>query len=399
MRVFRSAWQSICQNRLRSFLAGFGIAWGIFLLVVFLGIGNGFKEGVMKLFDGFAQKSLFVYGGQVQFQSSIVEEVRNRYGLITACSPEMIASSVTVKADNETCVATVKGVGTDYFRIRIIEPKEGRQFSLLEEKLMCNVALIGEGVAQTLFKDKSGVGGMIVIGDALFNVIGVLPSDDLFSMQERNAIYVPAETFCNCFQAGGMIPSFCLSLASRANAIAIEKDLRGFLASRYGFDEKEDRFVYITNIESQTKSFSGLFHGLEVMIWLVGICLLLSGIVGVGNVMLIIVKERTSEIGIRKAVGATASSVITMILAESVLLTTISGIAGTIAGGAILILADKVLLSRLDMALMGNLSFDGATILTALCILCFCGVAAGLFPALKASRIAPIDAIRYENRE
>ena len=401
MRIFKSAWQSIWHNRLRSFLAGFGIAWGLFLLVIFLGIGSGFKEGVMKMFEGFSQKSLFVYVGRKDnlFNRDVIEDILNRYNVITACSPEISIPSISVAAKGETAVATVSGVGVGYFRIRIQTAREGRMFSLLDERRARNVALIGEGISQTLFGSKSGIGEKITLGGCIFNVVGVLSSDNLFSMQERNTIFIPITSYNACFNTAGSIPSFCLSLSSEADATAIEKDLKGYLAYHCSFDTDDDQAVYIANIEAQAASFNDLFRGLEILIWIVGICLLLSGIVGVCNVMLIIVKERTNEIGIRKAVGATSLSVITMVLAESVTITALSGIAGSALGAIVLLVADKWILPLLNLDMMGNLSINGGAVLVALVILCIAGVAAGLFPAIRASQIAPVDAIRYENRE
>ena len=411
MKVFRSAIQSISQKRLRSSLAGFGIAWGIFLLVIFLGIGDGFKEGVMKMFNSFAQKSLFVYGGQtfvagselpeksqVLFDKSVVDDLRRRYGRIVSCSPEMSAPSVNISYGGETTVSSVKGVSADYFKIKILDVKTGRGISRLDDERGRNVAVIGEGIQKSLFGKQDGIGKMIDIGGSLFKVIGTLSSDDIFSVQERNSVYVPSEAFIGNFNSEGKISSFCLSLSSDSDTGEIEKDLQGYLAYRYGFDSNDDSALYIANIETQTVAFESLFHGLEVLIWIVGVCLLLSGIVGVCNVMLIIVKERTSEIGIRKAVGATSGSIISMIMAESVTITFIAGAVGVVSGAMVVLLADKVILPLLNTEIMDSIQVNFPAVIAAFIILCLSGIAAGLFPALKASQITPVDAIRYENR-
>ena len=166
----------------------------------------------------------------------------------------------------------------------------------------------------------------------------------------------------------------------------------------YGFDPHDDNAVYVANIETQTNTFEKLFSGLEILIWLVGICLLLSGIVGVTNVMLIIVKERTNEIGIRKAVGATSASIISMMMTESVLITAVAGTTGALLGIGVVTLADKLLLPLFNTDVISHLEIDSMTIVASMIVLCICGVIAGLFPALKASQIEPVDAIRYENR-
>lgn len=410
-RDLRSAFQSICQNRLRSVLAGFGIAWGIFLLVFFLGIGNGFKSGVMDLFNGYAQKSLFVYGGhtsvttktlgedtQILFREEMIRDLKSRYGSVVACSPEMTMPSVPVQSEGEVTAASIKGVASDYFRIKILDVKDGRPLNRIDDKASRNVAVIGEGVEHALFGKSSCLGKKIAVGDALFEVVGILSSEDLFSIQDRNSVYLPSSSYNACFNSEGRMTSFCLSLSKDVETSVIEKDLKGYLAWRYGFDPNDENAVYVANIETQTAAFESLFHGLEILIWIVGLCLLLSGIVGVANVMLIIVKERTNEIGIRKAVGATSRSIISMMMTESILITASAGLIGVVLGVGVVLLADRYLLPLLNTEIMSGLEIDGMAVVASMIVLCLCGVLAGLFPALKASQIEPVDAIRYENR-
>ena len=217
-------------------------------------------------------------------------------------------------------------------------------------------------------------------------------------MQERNSVYVPSSSFMDNFNSDGKISSFCMSLSADTDTEEIEKDLKGYLAWRYGFSPYDERAIYVANIENQTEAFESLFHILEVLIWIVGICLLLSGIVGVCNVMLIIVKERTNEIGIRKAVGATSGSIISMVMAESVTITFIAGLIGLILGSLAVSLADRVVIPLLDNEIVDDLRINLPAVVAAFVILCLSGVFAGLLPALKASQITPVDAIRYENR-
>ncbi|MBQ4388487.1 MAG: ABC transporter permease [Bacteroidales bacterium] len=410
-RNLHSAFQSIRQNKIRSVLAGFGIAWGIFLLVFFLGIGNGFKSGVMDLFHGYAQKSLFVYGGRtsiatgamgentpILFRKELIERLKARYGVVIACSAEMTRPSVPVVSDGEATTASVKGVSSDYFQIKILDTKAGRALNHMDEMTGRDVAVIGEEVEHALFGSASGLGKKVTIGNELFEIVGILSSEDLLSMQDRRSIYIPTPSYNASFNSEGGINSFCLSLSSDARTTEIEKDLRGYLAWLYGFDPHDDNAVYVANIETQTSSFENLFNGLGILIWIVGICLLLSGIVGVTNVMLIIVKERTNEIGIRKAVGATSASIISMMMTESILITAVAGATGALLGIGLVTLADKLLLPLFNTDIIGHLEIDSMTIVAAMIVLCLCGVIAGLFPALKASQIEPVEAIRYENR-
>ncbi len=411
MKAFRSAIQSVKQNILRSVLAGFGIGWGIFLLVIFLGIGNGFKEGVMKMFNAFANKSLFVYGGRtsvanenlnestpVFFGNGVIDDVRRRYSEVSSCSPEMLSSPIIISYEGESIQALIKGVNSEYFNIRLLEVRCGRGINTLDCQKARNVAVIGENVQQTLFGRHSGLGHIIDIGGSSFKVIGVIASGNLFSMQERNSVYIPASSFVHNLNAEGHFTSFCLSMTSNTDTKTIEKDMKGYLAYHYGFDAHDEQAIYIANIEKQTSTFESLFHSLEILIWIIGICLLLSGIVSVCNVMLIIVKERTNEIGIRKAVGAPSGSIINMMVAESVTITILAGVAGMVSGALVALLADNLILPLLDTTVLDGVKINIPVVASALVILCFSGVAAGLFPAIKAAQIQPIDAIRYENR-
>ena len=411
MKAFRNAIQSVKQNILRSVLAGFGIGWGIFLLVIFLGIGNGFKEGVMKMFNAFAHKSLFVYGGRTSvanenlnestpifFDNRVIDDVRRRYSAVSSCSQEMMSSPIIISYEGESIQALIKGVNSDYFNIKILEVRCGRAINTLDGQKARNVAVIGENVQQTLFGRHSGLGHIIDIGGSSFKVIGVIASDNLFSMQERNSVYIPASSFIYSLNAEGNFSSFCLSMTSDANSKTMETDLKGYLAYHYGFDAHDEQAIYIADIEKQTSTFENLFHSLEILIWIIGICLLLSGIVSVCNVMLIIVKERTNEIGIRKAIGAPSSSIINMVVAESVTITILAGVAGMVSGALVALLADNLILPLLNTTVMDGVKINIPVVASALVILCISGVAAGLFPAIKAAQIQPIDAIRYENR-
>ena len=358
----------------------------------------------MKVFNGYAQKSLFVYGGQtsvatqklnehtqILFQDSVIQDMKDRYGATRACSPEMSLPTMPVSSEGETTAVSVKGVSADYFRIKILDIKDGRCLNPLDDRLSRYKAVIGEGVEQALFGKTSGLGKKIVIGDALFEVVGILSSDDLFSLQERNSVYLPFSAFQEQFHSTGNISSFCLSLSQDAETAEIERDVKGYLARQYGFDPHDDSALYVANIETQTSAFESLFRGLEVLIWIVGICLLLSGIVGVCNVMLIIVKERTNEIGIRKAVGATQASIISMMMTESVLITACAGVVGVVIGIGAVLLADGFLLPLLNTEIIDSLEIDGMAVVSSLLVLCLSGILAGLFPALKASQIEPVE--------
>lgn len=403
---------SILQNKVRTILAGFGVAWGIFILVILLGVGQGFQSGVMGLFDVFAQKSVYVYGGitslkygniregaEVSFDQKYLNFLSQHFSEIEAISPEMVFPNVLVSHATKSSVYTVTGVTKDYFRIKLLQPKDaGRLFNELDAERKRNVAVIGEGVERALFDKKSAVGELINVGDVFYQVIGILKGDNLFALQEMYSIYIPFESCVANSNSEGRFNSFAVILNSKTNAKTFETDLKNYIAYKSKFDIEDAQALYIANIETQTSNFESLFKGLQLLIWSIGICFLLSGIVGICNIMLIIVKERTPEIGIRVAVGALPTAIINLVMLESVTITMIAGIIGFGLGSGVLYLIDIVIESMTDAPIMDKTSINAPVIVFAFIVLVISGIIAGLFPAIKAAQVSPVDAIRYENR-
>jgi putative ABC transport system permease protein len=226
----------------------------------------------------------------------------------------------------------------------------------------------------------------------------VLKNDNIFSASETNSIYVPFSSYTKTINSNPYFNAFCLCLEQSADSKKFEDEMRNYIAHHSRFSVIDKQALYIANFETQTSAFESLFKGLRVFIWAVGICFLISGIVGISNIMFVIVKERTNEIGIRLAVGALPGSIVSLILLESVFITTVAGLIGLISGKGILMLIDWILSMTKNDTFLKQTTFDVTTSLVALLILVIAGVIAGAFPAIKASTIEPVEAIRYENR-
>lgn len=404
-------WHSIRQNKIRTILAGFGVAWGILILVILLGVGQGFQNGVMKLFNAFAQKSIYVYGGatseqyknikegaKILFDETFIHTLQSRYDAIEAISPEITYPGLLVKNKDKTAHFRVSGIYEDYFKIKILKVQDkGRLFTPVDNINKRRVAVIGESVANSLFPKEDAIFNYIEISGELFQVIGILKNEDIFSAAEINSIYIPFSTFTETVTSESTFSSFSLLLNEKTNTIKFEEELKHFIAYKYQFSSSDSQALYIANFETQTSSFESLFRGLKVLIWIVGICFLLSGIVGICNVMLIVVKERTNEIGIRMAVGALPNSIVNLIITESILITTFAGFVGFLLGGGLLFIIDMLINSE-EGGVLEKTELNIPVILLAICVLIIAGFIAGLFPAVKASQVAPVDAIRYENR-
>lgn len=413
LEIIHEVLASICQKKIRSFIAGFGVTWGIFILILLLGVGQGFQNGVMNMFNIFTQKSMYIFGGQtsikhktsqvgqqILFDEQYINSLKQQFPTIKAISAEAVQQNVNARNRNKTTRTTLKGVETDYFRIKILKAKNnGRLFNQLDINRKRNVTIIGEGIEQTLFKSQNSVGKFLYINNSYYRIIGVLKNDNLLSIPERNSIYIPLTTFHQDFTKNKKIQQFCLTVESKVNTLQFEKKLKNYISHSKCFNNNDKQALYISNIESQTTAFENLFNGLNIMIWGVGASILLSGIIGICNIMLVVVKERTNEIGIRKALGAKPSAIIAIIITESIIITLIAGLIGIILGTSSLFIIDYLIQNCTNNFILSKTSINLPIIIIALVVLIISGIIAGLVPSLKAARVMPVEAIRYDTRE
>lgn len=413
MELFFEIFASLRQHKTRTILTGFGVAWGIFILIVLVGAGRGLQNGVMKNFKAFAQNSLMVYGGQVskatpyglqagspvEFDESLLPILKLRFPQITHISPEAgMGGSVTVKYKNITTIFDIRGVQDDYMKIKILETDTGRLLNPLDSKNRRRVALIGGQAKNTLFGSKEALGEYIDIGGVYFQVVGVLKQSSQLSGMDQNAIIIPYTTMRACYNKGEKFTAIAIMFRNNFNTQQIDQSIREFLGRQLKFDKWDQQAVYIWNINTMVTSVNKLFSGINVFLWILGLCLLLTGMIGISNIMFIVVKERTSEIGIRKAVGATPLHILKLILSEALVVTTIFGLVGMLLGFAgirVFNLVVKSISQNGDNILSGaNISFS--IVLFALVLLIITGILAGIFPARKAATIMPVKTLNAE---
>ena len=413
METLREIIHSIKQNKVRTFMSGFGIMWGIFILVLLLGIGKGVEYGVQDLLKSFASKSIFVWGGETSmkyknmqegrrifFDKYLLEDIKRRFPEIEGLSPRTSVSKNAIFG-KRNYYTTVTGLTHEYWSFSNFKMIEGsRPFNLMDDKKARNVAIIGKKVATKLFLNDNPLDKLIDVGGVYYRVIGVMKNDDMVSQRVESDIFVPFPSFtCNIEDAPNM-STFALYLRDDAQISVpdFKVKITSYLARNLRFDESDPNAVYVRAFEEEISSVNSIFTGISVFIWIVGLCFLISGMVSVTNILFIVVKERTNEFGLRMAIGATPYHITIQVLLEALIITLASGLLGMFLGVGVLKLVNMVLAASGGMGLLKTTEIDMGIALLAVFIMVLSGIFAGTFPARKAAKIEPVAAMRYENR-
>ena len=409
-------WQEIFgtirKNKLRTFLTVLGIGWGIFMIIVLLGMGNSFQDGVSKEFGGWAtnsgfiwsQKSTISYGGfkpgrYTRFTNEDTELLWSRVKELEYLAPRNRLGGWrggnNVFRGEKTGAFTVSGDMPDFNNIQIQTIEEGRFINKKDIEEERKVAVIGMNVRNVLFEeDEDPIGEYISINKVNFRVVGIIkPIKADTEGEDQNSVHVPFTTFQSAFNFGDRVGWYAYSVKDEYEAEVIEEKILTILKKEHSIHPLDEDAIGHFNLQKEYDEINGLFAGLRYFTWFVGIATLFAGILGVSNIMLIIVKERTKEIGIRKSLGATPYSIISLIIQESIFLTFSGGYVFFLIGLGILELAGLALPSD---GVFAAPSVSPVVALSALAILVFGGVIAGILPASKAAAISPIEAIRNE---
>ncbi|MDR0605388.1 MAG: ABC transporter permease [Bacteroidales bacterium] len=400
---------SILQNRLRSFLAGFGIAWGIFLLMILLGIGQGFRSGINSIFDVFAQKTLFLISGQtsqivegggegqtILFDQSFMKMLSSRFNNhVVAISPVLNLENAVITHKEKAGTFLVRGISNEYFFIKKVKAEDGRLLNPLDDLNNLKHIVVGKQVVKHFFPEGNSIGQYLNINDIFFRVIGILESGSMMSQEDESIILCPYTTYINYFNRHSF-NRINLLLKESTDMTQLEKKVRQYVAKQYNFSENDQSALYIINQENQVKVFNNLFSTIDIFLWIIGVCLLLSGIVGICNIMLVMVRERTKEIGIRKAIGAKKKEILFSFLCESMVITIIAGMIGLGIGYCFILIINYVLSAFINAAMISHLSINVWIVISSLILLILSGILAGLYPAQRAAKITPVEAMQYE---
>ena len=413
METLREIIHSIQQNKVRTFMSGFGIMWGIFILVLLLGVGKGVEYGVQDLLKSFASKSIYVWSGetsmkyknmqegrQIFFDKYLLEDIRRKFPEIKGLSPRATISKNAIYG-KKNYYTTVTGIAHEYWSFPNFKMTEGsRPFNVMDDKKARNVAIIGKKVATKLFLNDDPLDKLIDVGGVYYRVIGVMKNDDMVSQQAESEIFVPYPSFTRNIQDTPDISvfGFYLSDDAKISVIDFKTKIFNYLARSLRFDANDPNAVYIQTLEEQISDINSIFTGISVFIWIVGACFLISGMVSVTNILFIVVKERTNEFGLRMAIGATPYHITIQVLLEALIITLASGLLGMFLGVGVLKLVNMVLAASGGMGLLKTTEIDMGIALLAVFIMVLSGIFAGTFPARKAAKIEPVAAMRYENR-
>ena len=409
---WQEIWITITHNKSRSVLTAFGVFWGMLMLVLMVGAGNALSEGMASQIEGFATNSAFFQanrttiaykgfgkGRRWDMVNSDIPIIKERVKELQHLSPVLFVwgSDNNVVRGERSGSYLVKGCYPEYDLIeksKLIYGRYVNEIDIIEKRKVC---VIGERIYEVLFqKGEDPTGRQIRVNGIYFQVIGVARSTSGVSIggQTAETVILPFSTMQQAFNQGNIIHFMAATAKPGVAVKVIQNQIEDILKQQHQISPNDNDALFSMNIEEQFKMFNNLGIGIAALIWIVGLGTLLAGAIGVSNIMLVTVRERTKEIGIRRALGATPRNIIGQILSESIVLTMLAGVMGIIVGVGIL-RAVGIALSQSDQFFKDpQISFTMAV--ASLIILVIIGTMAGYAPAQRAMMIKPVEAIGEE---
>ncbi|WP_339662760.1 ABC transporter permease [Croceibacter atlanticus] len=408
---WQEIFQTIAKNKLRTFLTGVSVASGIFILVILLGFGQGMENGISKEFQNDASNRISVWSGVTTVEHKGLNP--GRFIQMKNKDFEFITKKYSDKIENKSSLyriwnglATygkesgsyrVEGVHPDYQFLENETLTAGRYLNQNDIDHNEKVVVLGHKVKRDLFKEENAIGKQLQVSGVNFKVVGVYT--DPGGEREEARIFLPITTSQKVFNGGNIIRNMAFTLQPKENfeealieSEQFSAEIQDYLKQVHTIAPNDMSAINVNNTLEQTKRFYDLIWMIRTFFWGVGICTIIAGVVGVSNIMLIIVKERTREIGVRKALGAQPWSIIGMILHESIFVTAIAGFTGLVFSMALL----EIIGPNIEMDYILNPSVNFNVAITTVFILIIAGAIAGFFPAWRAASIKPIEALRDE---
>ncbi|HEU5136763.1 MAG TPA: ABC transporter permease [Steroidobacteraceae bacterium] len=399
------------QNKLRTVLTAFGVFWGIFMLVLLLGAGRGMQNGIYEDFGSDVLDFVIIWTGEtsvayrgmapgrrIQFRLADIQAVRDQIPGIKVISAERFVDNGTINYQRKNSSSQILGIPDEYFRVKEDVPFNlGRKPNPLDQDEFRKVVVLGSAVADRLFaKGEEPVGQYVRVRDVVMKVVGVF-HDKGDRGQNSERVLMPLTTMQKMYGGGETTSNIWLRPEQGVDGFELEKKVLELLKRRHDVSPEDKRGINSFNMAEPATRVNGLFIGINVFIWFVGLGTLMAGIVGISNIMIITVKERTKEIGIRKALGATPGQIVSTLLLESLLVTGVAGYLGLLVGvGLLELVAFGLRSTGAKLPYFLNPSVDFQAAITALFLLVGVGILAGLMPALRAAKITPTEAMRAD---
>lgn len=403
---WQEIFSTIQKNRLRTFLTGFSVAWGIFILIVLLGSGQGLKNGAEHQFLSDASNAIWIQGGVTSIpyqgmQAGRSIKLKNEdYKYIEKNIPGIefmtVARDVpnvkSINYKNEKGSFLVRSCEKDHDKLEKCNMISGRFLNAIDIEESRKVAVIGKPVKDALFKEEDPIGKYIDVTGIPYKVIGVFKDE---GRQDNDRMYIPITTMQKSYNGKDFVDViwFSTGKSTIAQSSRMLEDAKNYIYTKYKIDPSDERALFAFDNNENYKQIMDLLNGIKFFVGIIGIGTIIAGIVGVSNIMMIVVKERTKEIGVRKAIGATPFSIVSLVIQESVLITGFAGYVGLVLGVITTELAKKFMPPS---DFFRNPEVDLNLAIGATLFLVFAGAVAGFVPALKAARIKPIEALRDE---
>ena len=418
---FREIWSTIKKNKLRTFLTGFSVAWGIFMLIVMLGAGNGLRNGIAYNFRNMATNSVEAWtryttkpwkgiqeNRSLSFKNEDLTDLKRDFSEVNLVSPTLYHND-TITYNREFLTGQTMGVSADFNQIRYIqiETKNGRFINEQDMRERRKVIVLSPRMAEVLFREESPLGKYVRCGNSMFQVVGVYTEDN---KSNNSPAYIPFTVSQLLYNKGYGFGNLIFSvdgIVTEEENEAFEQRFREWMARRHQFDPTDKNAIGMWSMGTEFRMWNTMMNAITLFIWIIGIGTLMAGIVGVSNIMLITVKERTKEFGIRKALGAKPASILGLVITESILVTAVFGYVGMIGGIGLSEVINSAMQTAQDaqqagenmgedLSIFRNPTVNLGIALSANLLIIVAGVLAGYFPARKAISVTAIEAMRTE---
>ncbi len=409
--TYKEILDTITRNKSRSLLTGFGVFWGVFMLIALIGGGQGMKEKLQKNFAGFATNTAIMWaqnttkpykgfnkGRSWNMELNDMERLRQHVPELDVITPLLFSGRKTVVYGDKTFSGSTQGVNPDYAKVAMPKLFYGRYINDMDVKELRKVCVIGEQIYKNLFPGGGDPCGKSVrIDSTYYTVVGVdYRSSNVvnFGGRAEETITLPQSVLRAAYNRGNAVDIIATTGKPGVVMSSITQRMRETVARVHSIDPTDEKGLMVFNTEILFQMLDNLFKGVNFLIWIVGIGTLLAGAIGVSNIMMVTVKERTTEIGIRRAIGATPQMILSQIISESVILTLVAGMSGILFGVAVLQLLE--IRNTTDGIVSAHFQVNFWTAVFSAILICVLGGLAGLAPAWRAMSIKPVDAMRDE---